>query len=89
MHGDISFDYTDGDLYADIKVGADTVRKKLGKLNFVLSTSVGIYYRDLNNVRTTVNAKITYTYKDGVLSHSVTSTSTGDTCTVSKTIEVS
>lgn len=70
-------------------VGADSVRKKLGKLNFVLSTSVAIYYQDLNNVRTQVNAKITYTYKDGVLSHSVTSTSTGDTCTVSKTIAVS
>ena len=70
-------------------VGADSVRKKLGKLNFVLSTSVTIYYQDLNNVRTQVNAKITYTYKDGVLSHSVTNTSTGDTCTVSKTIAVS
>ena len=70
-------------------VGADSVRKKLGKLNFVLSTSVTIYYQDLNNVRTQVNAKITYTYKDGVLSHSVTNTSSGDTCTVSKTIAVS
>lgn len=29
-HGNLSFGYEGGDLYADIKVGADTVRKKLG-----------------------------------------------------------
>ena len=32
MHGNLSFDYTGGKLYAEIKDGADTVRKKLGDI---------------------------------------------------------
>ena len=32
MHGNLSFDYNEGKLYAEIKDGADTVRKKLGNV---------------------------------------------------------
>lgn len=48
MHGNISFDYSDGDLYADIKVGADTVRKKLGSIEI----TSGSFNANINSSRT-------------------------------------
>ena len=65
--------------------GADPVSKKLGNLNFNLSTNVRIYYSD-NGIRAYLSATINYTYKNGSLSHTVSS---NNECSISKTITIS
>lgn len=72
--------------------GADPVSKKLGSLNFELNTSVDIYFSGADNIRQKINTNIKYTYKNGVLSHIVTSVSGGygnSECRVSKNITIS
>ena len=72
--------------------GADSVSKKLGSLNFELNTSVDIYFSGADNIRQKINTNIKYTYKNGVLSHVVTSVGGGygnSECRVSKNITIS
>ena len=66
--------------------GADPVSKKLGNLHFNLATNVRIFYYSDNGIRNYVSAGINYTYKNGSLSHTVSS---NNECSVSKTITIS
>lgn len=69
-------------------VGADSVRKKLGSMDFVLSSTLTPEWTDGNGIRNTVQVKINYTYKNGVLSHSITGLVSATKCNVSKSIVI-
>ena len=69
-------------------VGADSVRKKLGSMDFVLSSTLTPEWTDGNGIRNTVQVKINYTYKNGVLSHSITGLVSAAKCSVSKSIAI-